>query len=102
MRDTPALTGNPTLLRRAASNRKGISGPTRLRRREIRTMQNVRAATLAVLLTVSAPPVVAEGNAIALLLNDASQVRPRNVTVEAVRYGGSEALGVRQTGPYRG
>jgi hypothetical protein len=65
-------------------------------------MQNVRAATLAMLLSISAPPAGAEGTAVRLLLNDASQVRPRNVTVEAVRYGGSEALGVRQTGPYRG
>jgi hypothetical protein len=65
-------------------------------------MQKVRAASLAMLLSMSAPPVVADGSAFTLPLNDASQVRPRNVTVEAVRYGGSEALGVRQTGPYRG
>jgi hypothetical protein len=57
---------------------------------------------LAVMLGVGAPPVLAEGSAITLSLSDASQVRPRNVTVEAVRYGGSEALEVRQTGPYRG
>jgi len=65
-------------------------------------MQKVRAATLAMLLVMSAWPVVAQGNAITLSLNDASQIQPRNVTVEAVRYGGSEALRVRQTGPYRG
>jgi hypothetical protein len=65
-------------------------------------MWNVRAATLALLLGVSAPPVFAEGNALTLPLSDASQVRPRNVTVQAVRYGGGEALEVRQTGPYRG
>jgi hypothetical protein len=65
-------------------------------------MRTIRAATLAVMLGVAAPPVWAEGNAITLSLSDASQVRPRNVTVEAVRYGGTEALEVRQTGPYRG
>lgn len=65
-------------------------------------MRTIRAATLAVMLSVAASPVLAEGNAIALSLSDASQVRPRNVTVAAVRYGGSEALEVRQTGPYRG
>src|SRR5258707_12227879 len=62
----------------------------------------VRAATMAVLLSISASPIFAEGNAITLLLSDTSQVRPLNVTVEAVRYGASEALEVRQTGPYRG
>src|SRR5262245_31858812 len=65
-------------------------------------MRTMRAATLAVMLGIGAPPVLAEGNAITLSLSDASQVRPRNVTAEAVRYGGSEALEVRQTGPYRG
>src|SRR5215510_196363 len=65
-------------------------------------MRTMRAATLAVMLGIGAPPVLAEGNAITLSLSDASQVRPRNVTVEAVRYGGSEALEVRQSGPYRG
>src|SRR5262245_3222970 len=65
-------------------------------------MRNVRAATLAALLSVSAPPALAQGDAVALSLSDASQVRPRNVSVEAVRYGGSDALEVRQTGPYRG
>ena len=65
-------------------------------------MRTIRAATLAVMLGVAAPLVLAEGNATTLSLSDASQVRPRNVTVEAVRYGGSEALEVRQTGPYRG
>jgi hypothetical protein len=54
------------------------------------------------MLGVGASPVLAEGRAITLSLSDASQVRPRNVTVEAVRYGGTEALEVRQTGPYRG
>jgi hypothetical protein len=62
----------------------------------------VRAATMAVLLSISASPIFAEGNAITLLLSNTSQVRPLNVTVEAVRYGASEALEVRQTRPYRG
>ena len=57
---------------------------------------------MAVMLGVAASPVLADGNAITLSLSDASQVRPRNVTVAAARYGGSEALEVRQTGPYRG
>jgi hypothetical protein len=65
-------------------------------------MRTIRAATLAAMLGVGASPVLAEGSAITLSLSDASQVRPRNVTVEAVRYGGTEALEVRQTGPYRG
>ena len=65
-------------------------------------IQKVRAAGLAALLSIAASPLGAEGNAITLPLNDASSVRPRNVTVEAVRYGGSDALEVRLTGPYRG
>jgi hypothetical protein len=46
--------------------------------------------------------VLAEGQAITLPLNDASLVKARNVTVRAVRYGGSDALEVRLTGRYRG
>jgi hypothetical protein len=65
-------------------------------------MLNVRVAALAMFLGMSASPILAEENAITLPLNDASLVRPRNVTVKAVRYGGSDALEVRQTGPYRG
>ena len=65
-------------------------------------MWKAQAAILALLMSVSAPPVFAEGTTITLSLNEASQVRPRNVTVEAVRYGGSGALEVRLTGPYRG
>jgi hypothetical protein len=65
-------------------------------------MQSARAAILAMLLSMLASHVVAEGSAVTLPLNDASQVTPRNVTVGAVRYGGSDALEVRQTGPYRG
>jgi hypothetical protein len=65
-------------------------------------MRNIRAATSAVLLSMSTLPVLAEGNAMTLSLHDASQVRPRNATVQAVRYGGSDALEVRLTGQYRG
>jgi hypothetical protein len=65
-------------------------------------MWNARAAAMAMSLSVWALPVFAEGTATTLPLNDASQVRPRNVTVEAVRYGDSDALEVRLTGPYRG
>jgi hypothetical protein len=63
---------------------------------------NVRIASIAILLAASVSAAFAEGNALTLPLNDASQVRPRHVSVEAVRYRGSEALEVRQTGPYRG
>jgi hypothetical protein len=63
---------------------------------------NIRAASLAGLLSISASAVFAEGNAITLRLDDASLVRPHNVTVKAVRYGGSDALDVRLIGPYRG
>jgi hypothetical protein len=75
-------------------------------------MWNVQAVTMVVLLIISASPAFAEGNAIKgnaikgnaikLPLNDASQVAPRNVTVKAARYGGSEALEVRLAGLYRG
>lgn len=54
------------------------------------------------LLGILASPSVVEEPAIALTLNDASSVRPRNVTVKAVRYDGSNALQVRLTGLYRG
>jgi len=57
---------------------------------------------LLALLTIAASPLGAEGTIITFPLNDASSIRPRNVTVEAVRYGGSDALEVRLTGPYRG
>jgi len=74
---------------------------------EGKTMWNVQAVTMAVLLIISASPAFAEGNAIKgnaikLPLNDASQVAPRNVTVKAARYGGSEALEVRLAGQWRG
>jgi hypothetical protein len=65
-------------------------------------MKNVRAVVLAVLLSLSAAPAVAEDKAITLPLNDASVVRPHNVTVQAVRHNGADALEVRLSGPYRG
>jgi hypothetical protein len=65
-------------------------------------MKRLAATILALLLGVFATPVVAQDSAISLPLNDAAVVRPRNVTVKAVHYRGSDALEVRQTGPYRG
>jgi hypothetical protein len=65
-------------------------------------MLNLRSAALAALLSLSAQPVCAGENATTLPLNDASTVRPRNVTVKAVSYRGSDALEVRLAGPYRG
>jgi len=65
-------------------------------------MKDVRAAALAALLGISAAPVVAEEKAITLPSNDASVVRPHNVTAKAVRYKGADALEVRLTPPYRG
>jgi hypothetical protein len=65
-------------------------------------MRHVRAATLAVFLGIAAAPAVAEEKAITLPLNDATVVRPHNVTVQAVHHNGSDALEVRLTGPYRG
>ena len=65
-------------------------------------MHRMRVATLAMLLSLSVSPIVAEPNAITLPSNDASVVRPRNVTVAAAHYGGSDALEVRLTGPYLG
>jgi hypothetical protein len=67
-----------------------------------KAVRHVRAAILLILLSVSALSVVAQENAVTLPLNDASMVRPRNVTVEAVRYGGSGALEVRMTNPHGG
>src|SRR5262249_39334202 len=63
---------------------------------------NIRAMTLAVLLSIPALPVFASVSTIMLPLNDASAVRPRNVMVNAVAYRGSDALEIRQTGPTRG
>src|SRR5258706_8681238 len=66
------------------------------------TAERFRAAALALSLVASISPARAEGDAVALRLDDASVVRPRNVTVAAVRYHDSDALEVRLTGPYRG
>lgn len=65
-------------------------------------MWKIQAAALAMLLGVIASPVFAQTSAITQPLNDVSKVRPRNVTIEAVRYGGSDALEVRQVGPSGG
>jgi len=77
------------------------SNPTKSNR-DLKSMQSIRVAALAMLLSMSAQTVAAEGSAVTLPLNDASQVRPRNVTVEVGRHGGSDALEVRLAGPYRG
>jgi hypothetical protein len=50
-----------------------------------------------VLLSIPTPPASAEGKAVALALNDVSQVRPHNVTVAVASYDGSDTLEVRQT-----
>jgi len=44
----------------------------------------------------------AQGRDVTLSLADAAQVKPRNVTVAAANYRGSDALEVRPTLPYRG
>lgn len=56
------------------------------------------------LAAASAAPIaaVAEGGTARVSGSDASVVRPHNVTVTTVQYGGSDALEVRLTGPYRG
>ena len=68
-------------------------------------MSKVRAAAVmafSVFLFGPASAAFAQRDGITLSLNDATQVQPRNVTVSAVSYRGSDALEVRQTGPYRG
>jgi hypothetical protein len=65
-------------------------------------MASVRVAIALAVLVLGASVVIAQGNVTTLSLNDASQVKPRNVTIATVNYRGSEALEVRQTGPYRG
>jgi len=61
-----------------------------------------RAAILAILIGIPALPVVAESDGVLLPLNDATEVRPRNVTVDAVHYAGRDALEVQLAGPYLG
>jgi len=68
----------------------------------VKALQAVRVAALAALLGMPAQAAVAQENAITMPLNDAALVQPRHVTVKAARYRGSDALEVRQTGPYRG
>ena len=68
----------------------------------VRALQTVRVAALAALLGMPAQAAGAQENAIAMPLNEAALVQPRNVTVKAARYRGSDALEIRQTGPYRG
>lgn len=63
-------------------------------------MSGIRRAVLALSLCLVSPPVLANG--VTLALNDTAQVRARNVTVQAARYRGSDALEVRLTGPYLG
>jgi hypothetical protein len=65
-------------------------------------MTILRIAIVVALQVIAGPAVLAQDGAVTLALNDASQVTPHNVTVAAVRYRGSDALEVRQTGPYRG
>jgi hypothetical protein len=67
-----------------------------------KTALTARAAMLAMLLSAPVPASRAEQQAVTLALNDAASVRSRNVSVQAVRYNGSDALEVRLTGPYRG
>jgi hypothetical protein len=68
------------------------------------TMKIRAAAVIALLALVSglASAAFAQHNGLTLSLNDAAQVQPRNVTVAAVNYRGSDALELRLTGPYRG
>src|ERR1700710_3073750 len=63
------------------------------------TFRTVQAAALTALLAM---PAIAQERAITMPLNDAALVQTRHVTVNAARYRGSDALEVRQTGPYRG
>ncbi|HUN47598.1 MAG TPA: hypothetical protein VMU85_13800 [Stellaceae bacterium] len=65
-------------------------------------MRKARAACLAVLLSLAAPAAPAQEHTLALSLHEAAPLVAHNVSVAAVRYGGSDALAVRLTGPYRG
>src|SRR5260370_40325326 len=74
---------------------------------EGKTMWNVQAVTMAVLLIISAAPAFAggnaiKGNAIKLPLDDPSQRAPRNVTVKAARHRGKEPLEERPARQRRG
>jgi hypothetical protein len=63
-------------------------------------MPIIRAAVVALTLSVAASATCAQGTM--LSLNDASRPVPHNVTVAAVRYRDSDAVEVRLAGPYRG
>jgi hypothetical protein len=65
-------------------------------------MRYARAAAVGALLGLWLSRPAAADNLVAISGNDASQVQPHNVTVRAVRYGGSDALEIRLTGEYRG
>lgn len=65
-------------------------------------MRTMRATSVAILLSAAMVPAVANADAIMLPLDDATQVRPHNVTVKASHYRGSDALEVRLTEPYLG
>jgi hypothetical protein len=65
-------------------------------------MRMARAVALAIVFAASVASVMADDRTVTLPLNDASTVRPRHVTVKAIRYKGVDALEVRPTGPYRG
>jgi len=64
------------------------------------TMPAIRHALLTLSLCLVSLPAAADD--VTLALNDAAQVRAQNVTVQAARYRGSDALAVRLTGPYLG
>jgi len=63
-------------------------------------MHHVQAVAFAVFLGLAAAPAMAEDHVLTLSLHNAAVVQPHNVTVQAVRHHGSEALEVRLTDPY--
>ena len=65
-------------------------------------MLRMNAVVWVSLLAASASPAPATEDAITMPLADATLLQPHNVTVKAVRYGGSDALEVRLNGAYRG
>jgi len=71
-------------------------------RGRMRDMTIVCAAILAMPLCIFASIDLAQGTETTLPLNDTSRLQPRNVTVAAVHYRESDAVEVRQSGPYRG
>jgi hypothetical protein len=65
-------------------------------------MKIVCAAILAMPLCIFASIDFAQETATTLSLNDTSRLQPRNVIVAATHYRDSDAVEVRQSGPYRG